>query len=58
MLWSFRDLDVTLGSLSYYTRDLDVTRKPKSSLLLVVALFINRDMQVLALCTYVSNKIP
>ena len=29
MLWSFRDLDLTLGSLSHYARDLDVTLKPK-----------------------------
>ena len=29
MLWSFRDLDVTLGSLSHYARHLHVTLKPK-----------------------------
>ena len=28
MLWSFRDLNVTLGSLSHYARDLDLTLKP------------------------------
>ena len=28
MLWSFRDLDLTLGSLSHYARHLHVTLKP------------------------------
>ena len=29
MLWSFGDLDLTLGSLNHYARNLDVTLKPQ-----------------------------